>query len=452
MKKSKELAKTPARANQAMPRANQALVDDEMPIEPARAAQYLLYVIAGLFVMTFLWASVAKLDRVTRGQGRVVTTNQLQEIQYLEGGIVKEILVSAGDRVKAGDVLVKLDPTQMNVEFEKSQEGFNLLAARIARLGSEAALEPVSFPAPLVAAAPALVAGERALHAARQAELNAALDVEQSKLAQRREALEDVKIALGTAREALTLAGEEHTMMRRLVAKGIEPQVELLRARQRDAAARGDVQRGEIAVNRSELEVSEAQSQIERVKQTFKATAVDELNTAKAERSELMGELPALQDRVARTEVRAPVDGIVNRVLVSTIGGVVAPGETIVEVSPSADALVVTAKIKQADIGFLTVGQEAKVKLTAYDSSVYGSLDGVIANISPDAVQDEDTGEWLYTIKVRTNTNNLKSKRGELRILPGMAAEVDVLNGKRTVLAYILKPIANVGDKALRDK
>ncbi len=427
-------------------------VESAMPVEPAKAAQYLLYIIAGFFVLTLIWASVAKLDRVTRGQGRVVTTNQLQEVQYLEGGIVKEILVSSGDHVKAGDVLVKLDPTQMNVEFAQGQEGYNQLATRIARLEAEAELQPVAFAAALTVAASDIVANERALYEARQAELDAALQVEQSKLDQRRQALEDSKVALETVREAAILAKEEHEMMQRLVAKGIEPQVELLRARQRDAAARGDQQRGEIAVSRTELEVAEAEGEIERIKKTFTATAADELNKARAEFADLMGELPALQDRVARTDVRAPVDGVVNRVLVSTIGGVVSPGETIVEVSPSADSLIVEAKIKQADIGFLSVGQNANVKLTAYDSSVYGSLEGVIENISPDAIKDEATGEWLYNIKVRTQADTLKSRKGELKILPGMAAEVDILNGKRTVLAYILKPIAHVGDKALRDK
>jgi len=427
-------------------------VDDAMPIEPARAAQYLLYLIVGFFILTVAWASIAKLDRVTRGQGRVVTTSQLQEVQYLEGGIVKEILVSAGDHVKAGDVLVKLDPTQMNVEFTQGQEGYNLLAARIARLEAEAKLEPAAFPAPLAAAAPQTVANELALYAARQAELAAAIAVEKNKLEQRRQTLEDAKVSLETMREALVLADEEHLMVKRLVAKGIEPQVELLRARQREASARGDMQRAEIAVRRGALEVGEAEGEINRIKKAFAATAVDELIRTKAELTNLLGELPALQDRVARTDVRAPVDGVVNRVLVSTIGGVVAPGETIVEVVPSDDTLLIEARIKQADIGFLTIGQEAKVKLSAYDSAVYGSMTGAIENISPDAIEDEKTGEWFYTIKVRTNADTLSSRKGELRVLPGMAAQVDVLNGKRTVLAYILKPLASVGDKALRDK
>ena len=281
-------------------------VDASMPIEPARAAQILLYVIAGFFFVTLVWAAVAKLDRVTRGQGRVVTSNQLQEVQYLEGGIVKEILVSAGDRVAEGQVLLKLDPTQMSVEFTQGQEGYNQLAARIARLEAEAALAPVQFTASTEAAAPRIVANERSLYDARQAELDASLSVAVSQYDQRRQALEDAKVVLKTAQEAFRLAEEEHTIMRQLVEKGIEPQVELLRARQREAAALGDLQRGQISVSRSELEASEAESEINRIKKGFSAVAADELNKAKAELEDLKGELPALQDKVARTEVRSP--------------------------------------------------------------------------------------------------------------------------------------------------
>ncbi|MHA7872196.1 MAG: HlyD family efflux transporter periplasmic adaptor subunit, partial [Hyphococcus sp.] len=178
----------------------------------------------------------------------------------------------------------------------------------------------------------------------------------------------------------------------------------------------------------------------------------DDLAKAKAEFEELKGELPALEDKVARTDVRAPVAGVVNRVLVSTIGGVVSPGETIVEIVPSEDTLLVEARIKPADIGFLRIGQETKVSITAYDSSVYGAMRGVIETISPDAIEDEKTGESYYNITVRTDADALYSKRGALKILPGMAADVAVLNGKRTVLAYILKPLADISDKAMQDK
>ncbi len=428
-------------------------IDDALPIEPAKAAKILLYVIAGLFALAFIWAATARLDRVTRGEGRVVPSNQLQEVQYLEGGIVKEILVKAGQKVKAGDILVRLDPTQFNAEFAQGREGFNLAAARVRRLSAEAEQKELDFSQELLSAAPDVTADEKSLYDARMAELNASLEVEAAKLAQRKQSLEDAKVARDYAQQSLDLASEELAMMKPLVAKGIEPQIELLRTRQRESTARGEVHRAEIAVERAEAEVSEAENEMVRIRKTFTANVADELSKAKAEYVELSGGLPAIRDKVDRTEVRAPIEGVVNRVLVSTIGGVVQPGETIVEIVPSEDSMLVEARIKQADIGFLSIGQAARVKLSAYDSGVYGALDGKIESISADAIEDEKTGDRYYLIKVRTEQNVIRTKKGgDLQILPGMGAEVDVLNGKRTVLAYLLKPIVDVQNKALREQ
>ena len=427
-------------------------IDTAMPIEPAKAAQYLLYTIAGLFFIAFLWAATANLDRTTRGQGRVVPSNQLQEVQYLEGGIVKEILVKAGDNVKTGEVLVKLDPTQFSAQFAQNREGFNLVYAKTARLEAIASQKPLVFPEELERAAPRVVADERNLYDARMAELQASLDVENAKLAQRQESLQEAHVAVEYARQAEELASEELKMMESLVAKGIEPQIELLRARQRAATAKGESERAVIGAQRAELEVSEAENEIIRIKRTFAASVADELSKAKAELADVSGGLPALQDKVARTDVKSPIDGVVNRVLVSTVGGVVQPGETIVEIVPSEDTMLVEAEIKPADIGFLRVGQEARVKISAYDSAIYGSLTGKIEWISADAIEDADKKERHYLIKVRTDKKAIRTKSGDLQILPGMAAEVDILNGKRTVLAYLLKPIADVKSRALREQ
>ncbi|MEE2691324.1 MAG: HlyD family type I secretion periplasmic adaptor subunit [Pseudomonadota bacterium] len=431
---------------------NDLAIDDALPIEPAKAAKILLYVIAGLFFLGLVWAATAQLDRVTRGQGRVVPSNQLQEVQYLEGGIVKEILVKAGEEVTAGQILVRLDPTQFNAEFAKGREGYNLAAARVRRLDAEIAQKELDFPKELLSAAPDVTADERSLYEARMAELNASLDVENAKLNQRKQSLEEAKVARDYAQQSLDLASQELEMMKPLVAKGIEPQIELLRTRQRESTARGELHRAEIAVERAAAEVAEAESEIVRIKKTFSANVADELAKAKAEYVELSGGLPAIRDKVDRTEVRSPIDGVVNRVLVSTIGGVVQPGETIVEIVPSEDSLLVEARIKQADIGFLSIGQPAKVKVSAYDSAIYGSLDGKIESISADSIEDEKSGDRYYLIKVRTDKNAIKSKRGELQILPGMGAEVDILNGKRTVLAYLLNPVSKLSDNALRER
>ncbi|HNR77055.1 MAG TPA: HlyD family type I secretion periplasmic adaptor subunit [Parvularculaceae bacterium] len=412
-------------------------VDEELPIEPSKAAQYLLYAIAGLLFFAFLWASIAKLDRVTRGDGKFVPSNHLQQVQYLEGGIIEEILVKPGEDVKKGQILVKLDPTQINAQFTQGRGGYHMLAARIARLEAAAAERAIVFPADLQRAAPDVVANERKLFEARRQEYEAALAVEAGKLA-------EAEAALAYASETHELAAQELAIVEPLVNKGIEPKLELIRARQRAAGALGEKQRAEIAVKN-------ALSETDRIKSTYFASIADELGKARAEMTGVSGELPALRDKVDRTEVRSPIDGVVHRVLVATIGGVVQPGQTIVEVVPHGDTPLVEAKIKPADIGFLRVGQEARIKVSAYDSSTYGSMKGTIETISPDAIEDEKDGQRHFLITVRLEDAALKTKDGALPLMPGMAAEVDVLNGKRTVLAYMLKPIAEVSNKALRE-
>lgn len=413
-------------------------IDAELPLEPSKAAQYLLYSIAALIFIGLLWAAVAKLDRVTRGDGRVVPSSRLQKVQYLEGGIVKEILVKAGDSVKEGDILVRLDPTQANAKFAQGRDGYNLLAARIARLEAEATGAALDFPAALSSAAPKIIADETALHEARFKEFKDALAVEEARLSEAESAYE-------IASEAFSFASQELSMISPLVEKGIEPRIELVRARQRYSTARGEKQRAEILVR-------SATSEVNRIKSSFFAQAADELGKVKSEMAGISGELPTLQDKFERTEARAPIDGIVNRVLVTTLGGVVQPGETLVEIVPNGEAPLVEAKVKPSDIGFLKIGQAARVKITAYDSAVYGALEGVIETISPDAIEDPTNGERHFLITVRLADEKAAPGKTSLPILSGMAAEVDILNGKRTVLAYILKPLADVKSRALQEQ
>ncbi len=412
-------------------------IDDELPIEPSKAAQYLLYAIAGLLFISLLWASIAKLDRVTRGEGRIVPSNHLQQVQYLEGGIIEEILVKPGVRVKKGQVLVKVDPTQMNAQFSRGREGYNLVAARIARLEAATAGKPLVFSNDLESSAPDIVANERMLFDARKQEFESALAIETGKL-------DEARSALQFAEDTHSLAQQELAIIEPLVRKGIEPKLELIRSRQREAAALGEKQRAEIALR-------SADSEIERIKSTYFAAIADELAKAKGEMTGVSGDLPTLRDRADRTAVKSPIDGIVHRVLVATIGGVVQPGQTIVEVVPDGDTPLVEAKIKPADIGFLRIGQDARIKVSAYDSSTYGAIDGKIETISPDAIENEKTGDRHFLITVRLSESALKTRDGALPLMPGMAAEVDVLNGKRTVLAYLLKPIAEVSNKALQE-
>ena len=408
-------------------------------IEPSRAANYMLYAIGGFVLLFVLWAALAKVDEVSRAQGRVIPSRQLQVVSNLEGGIVRDILVRQGEKVEQGQTLLRLDATQFSAQFTKEQEGYNALVARITRLQAEVSGTSPSFPSGLVTAAPALVAAERTLYEARQSELAAALSVAQSKLGQ-------AQANVSTAAQAKSLADRELAMITPLVEKGIEPQIALLRAQSAASQAGGEYKAAQSAV-------AEAASELRSVRQSYHAKAVDDLTTAKAELAGMGRELPALQDRVTRTEVTAPIGGTVNRVLVATVGGVVKPGEPLVEIVPSDDTLVVEARISPADIAFVHPGQKAQVKLTAYDYAVYGSLEGEVERISPDAVvTDERTGETNYLVRVHTKGRLLDAHGKPLSITPGMVAEVDILGQKRSILSYILSPLERGASKALREK
>jgi membrane fusion protein, adhesin transport system len=408
-------------------------------LEPSRAANLMLWVIGGFVVLFILWAALARVDEVSRAQGRVIPSRQLQVVSNLEGGIVREILVRQGQKVEKGQPLIQLDATQFSAQFTKEQEAYNALVARITRLQAEVDGTAPIFPAGLSTAAPALVAAERSLYEARRSELAAALSVARSKLDQ-------AQVAVATNAQAKSLADRELALIGPLVEKGIEPQIALLRAQSAAAQAGGDYRAAQSAV-------VEAASELRSVQQAFKAKAVDDLTTAKAELAAMGRELPALQDRVIRTEVRAPISGTVNRVLVNTIGGVVKPGEPLVEIVPSDDALVVEARVSPADIAFVRPEQRAQVKLTAYDYAIYGSLEGEVERISPDAVvTDEKTGETHYLVRIRTDESLRDDSGRPLSITPGMVAEVDILGDKRSILSYILSPIDRVGSKALRER
>lgn len=433
--------------------AASSLAEPQDPIEPASVSRILFWTIAALTGALLLWAAFARVDEVATAQGHVIPQRQLQIVSNLEGGFVKSILVKPGSKVTAGQPLVILDSSQFGAEFGKTSESFNALAVRAARLQAEVSGRPPLFPETLLASAPILVATEQTLLAARRADLAAASNVEQAKLEQARRALGQAEVEASMRAEAASLADREVSMIKPLVDKGIEPLIELIRAQTAQSQARGLAGTSQLAILRARAAIAEAQSGLAAVRDRYRAQALEQLALARADLAGQGEALPALQNRLARTIVRAPVAGTVNRVLVATIGGTIRPGEPLVEIVPRGDALVIEAQVKPADIAFIHPGQRATVKLTAYDYSVYGSLPAVVETISPDAIVNERTGESHYAIRIRTRDTALKGQDGTpLPIGVGMMAEVDVLGHKRSVLSYLLTPMSKLRDNAFREK
>lgn len=418
-------------------------------VRPAQASGALLWAIVAFFALLLLWAAFTRLDRTVHGTGRIVPTAQLQTASNLEGGIVAAILVRAGDRVRAGQPLIRLDRTASGAEFGSGAETVAALEAKAARLQAE-----VDGRAPRFAAdAGETAAIEAALYRSRQADLASLTAAASARVAQSQRAVAEASATLAARTAAREAARSEVELMRPLVQRGIEPRLSLVQAENTLAVSTAERSAAAAAVARAQSGVAEARATLTQARQDWRAKAADELATTLGELAARRRQLPALSDRMRRTEVRAPRSGRVNRVLVSTIGGSVKPGDPLVEIVPDDGALTVEVQVRPEDIAFVAVNQPARVRVSAYDYAVYGALDARVVGISPDAVSNERTGESHYLVRVRTTGRPLTDPAGRpLPIGPGMMADVNLIGDKRSVLSYLLTPITRLSENAFREK
>lgn len=422
-------------------------------IKPRAASNMLLWIIVAFVAAFFLWAGLTELDRTVRGQGRVVPSSQLQVVSNLEGGVIQDILVRSGQQVRAGDELIRLDRTQTSAEFGSGEATLSALSMKIARLEAEVSGREPVYPA---ASDPGLsdqVRIEQALHSARMADLAAITGAANARINQAERAVAEAQATYQSRSSAYEQRRSEARLIRPLVERGIEPRLSLIQAEAAANIARTDLEAAGEVISRARGGVAEARSALAQARQEWRAQAGTELATAQAEFAARRRALPALADRASRTVLRAPLAGRIHRVLVTTRGGSIRPGEPVVEIVPSNETLLVEAQISPTDIAFVRMGQPARVAITAYDRSVYGVLEGTVVSISPDATVNERTGESFYTVKVRTTVNALRDRNGTaMPIGVGMTAEVDLLGDKRTILQYILSPITRLGETALREQ
>jgi adhesin transport system membrane fusion protein len=421
-------------------------------IKPRAASSLLLWGIIAFAVIFFAWAALTKLERVVSGIGRVIPSSQLQVVSNLEGGVVQNILVRIGDQVKAGQELVRLDPTQSGAEFGSGAASVMALDIKIARLEAEVAGRTPSYPVSADAITTDQVQTERSLYASRVAELASATGAAQARLSQAERTVAEAESAYQARREAADARGVEVATLQRLVDRGIEPRMSLTQAISAAAVARSEAAAASAAIARGHAAVAEARSSLSQLRYTWRSQSATELATAQAELATRQRTQPALVARVERTTIRSPLAGRINRVLVTTRGAAVQPGQPLVEIVPSQENLLIEARVRPQDIGTVRIGQAARVGITAYDPSVFGRMDGKVVSISPDAVRDEHTGETYYQVIVRTNSSELRNENGRaLPIGPGMIANVSLRGDERTVLQYLLTPLTRLSETALRE-
>lgn len=415
--------------------------------EPLRARALLRWVAAILGILV-LWAAIARVDEVTKGEGKVIPSSQVQIVQSVDGGVVEEILVKEGQLVEAGALLLRIDPTRFVSNLRENQAQYLALLAKSARLEALSHGKAFVPPPEVVRAAPEIVDRERILFDSSRAELTAQISIAREQINQRHQELNEVTARREQAARGLDLVSQELAVTKPLVKSGAVSEVEILRLERDVARLRGEREQATAQIARVQAAIQESNRKIEEVELNFQNQLRGELSETMAKLGSLTAGSGALADRVAKAEVKAPLRGTVKRLLVNTVGGVVQPGKEVVEIVPSDDALLLEAQVKPKDIAFLHPGQPAVVKFTAYDFAIYGGLEATVEHIAADTVTD-DKGNAFYVVRVRTHQSSLGQN---LPIIPGMVAEVDVLTGKKSILSYLLKPVLRAKANALTER
>lgn len=431
----------------AINEVNQAVIDDS-----PRVIRITLWAVLAFFIVMFLWSSISEIDEVTRGEGRAIPSSRLQKIQNLEGGIVAQVYVKEGDVVEPGTPLIRLDDTRFRSNAGETQADRLAMQARVERLTAQINGSPTLTLSPEIEKqAPDIAKGELELFASVNSRLNSTIAGLNEQLVQKKQELLDLQAKAEQYRKSLGLLQQEISLSEPLIAKGAISRVEVLRLRRTEVETRGQLESTTVAIPGATAAVKEIESKITETQNSARSDALTQLNEARTELSKTLATGQAIEDRVKRTMVTSPVRGIVQQILVNTIGGVIQPGSDMVEIVPLEDTLLIEARIRPQDIAFIHPGQQAMIKFSAYDYTIYGGLPGKLVQISPDTVTDKD-GNSFYVIRLRTEKNHLGTDDKPLLIIPGMVASVDIITGNRTILHYLLKPILRAKADALHER
>ena len=437
-----------------MPAGDVDLVTDirtSILAQSPRGGRAILWVVLVLFVLFIVWASVSEIEEATRGDGKVVPSSQIQVVQNLEGGILSEILVNVGSLVKKGQLLLRIDETRFSSSFQQNRSKYLSYKAKAARLLAEANDTPFEVPQEVTAEKPEIGAREQELFESRRREFESTVAIQQEQINQRRRELGELNSKLAELTRTYAFLVRELEMTRPLVGEGAVSEVDVLHLERQASQMQGEIATIKQTIPKAQSRYQEDKLELKEVKLAFFNKAKSELNEILSELGEVSASAVALEDRLERTSVRSPVNGTINRLLVSTVGGVIQPGMDLIEIVPLEDTLLIEARIKPADIAFLRPNQEAMVKLTAYDYSIYGGLEANLEHISADSIMDEK-GNSYYLVRLRTKKSYLGTESDPLPIIPGMVASVDILTGKKTILSYLLKPVLRAKYMALRER
>jgi len=418
------------------------------------ASRKIIYVV--VFAVAFLigWSTFAQIDEIARGQGKIIPSGKNQIVQNLEGGIVEEILVHQGQKVKKGEVILKINNKNFTSSYGESQVKKAELTMKIERLRYEAEAEDFSTfdfnrSDPLLSK---FYDVEFELFKANNAKLKETIGILEEQLKQKESILVELQNQIVKSRESYNLALKEINIMAPLNKKGLVSDIQILNQERILSQAKADLKAAELSIPRVQSTIDEMKKKINEAEIAFLNQAKKELAQATGELARLREAQTGLADKVDRTKVIAPTDGIVSKLMVNTIGGVIKPSMDIAEIVPLDDKLIAEVKVKPSDVAFIREGLDAMVKVTAYDFSIYGGLKGKVTQISADTENNEKTGESYYLVRIETNKNYLGNDKKPLYIKVGMIVSADIITGKKSVLDYLLKPILKAKQNALTER
>ncbi|WP_278384501.1 HlyD family type I secretion periplasmic adaptor subunit [Alteromonas mediterranea] len=411
-------------------------------------AKGLLYLVSIVLFLLVVWSYFAEIDEVAKGDGKVIPSQQLQVLQSYDGGIVQDILVTEGQTVKAGQVLLKVDPTRFLSSLEENTTQFAALAAKVQRLSALTQGKALRFNKELQEQAPSIIENERKLYNSNLAELDEVAAGSDSRIMQRRQDVEEERANLSQYQNVLSLTRKELSVTKPLLASGAVSEIEILRLERQVVELEGNITKSKVAIERGLNAIEEEIIKKEESRLRLVNRWNQELTDATGEMATLQQSQTSLEDVVSQADIRSPINGTVQRLLINTVGGVITPGSAVVELVPQDDQLIVEAKVSPKDIAFIRQGQPAILKFSAYDFTIYGGMSAEVQPISADAITN-DKDETYYLVRLETKRSIADES---LDILPGMIVQVDILTGKKTVLNYILSPLFNVTASALRER
>ncbi|SEI16952.1 membrane fusion protein, adhesin transport system [Rhizobium tibeticum] len=422
---------------------------------PPLLARGILALVALVIASFLAWAAIADVNEIARGEGKVIPVSKTQIIQSSEPGVVQQIAVVLGQVVRKGQLLVQLDNTTTTSSLGESVAKARALGAKVARLKLEEAGQydtPFICPQEILAVAKEVCANEEQLFAADRASYQNKLGVLKERVRQRENELSEAHANIDRLQQNIEGAQRQYDLIHPLAQKKLVAQTEVLKTERDLTDQQGQLKVYQESIDRLEAAVQEAKLQLGDLALELRQQALTDKAQALAELSVVDETIRGASDRVKRTDIRSPVDGIVNTLEVNTIGAYVDPGRVIAGIVPTADTLLIEAKISPRDVAFVRRGQPAVIKVTAYDFSIFGGLEGVVENISADSLVEKEKGETYYLVQVKTDKSALERNGKSYPIIPGMVASVEIMTGNKTVLSYLMKPINKARSEALTER